>query len=275
MLFLGVFALCSLVLKIVLLCLVDAKKLRSRSYFYLLVLFAFQNLSEMVGYFLLSRESLLVNNAVDVYLIAVYFISASVLVITLSNRFILGRWVLLVYAFPFFFAIAHAAGMLVEGYVFQGFALVRVPGPWGLYIDIYLLVVSAISVILFCLSETKKPADWAILAYTIINIGTVVLQSCGFKASPAVLQPIVTILLSVFIFIEAKSATAYRFHGFLYRNWKGFLILNSTQSFTEKTDALKGLLIESAMIQTEFVQKEAAKKLGTSTSTISRRIEQN
>ena len=269
---LGIFAAISLLFKLALLALVDASKLRSRTLYFILFLLAIQNTCEAVGFFLLGHGSPYVNALVDLYLIAAYFLCAAIFIVSLQ-QWIEWSWKTnLLYLVPAFFATAHINGLLVDGYVFQGFALIRSPAEWSEAVDVF-FVFTCFFGALIPLKTGHSWADRWMAMYALSTLLVAVLQAVGYQATSAIVQPVITIGMSYCLFMEARSKNGFRVSGFFYRNWKGLKALNKPGlTLVERREAFDSAIIGGAMIQAQKKQKDAALIVGTTPSNLNKII---
>lgn len=269
---LGVFALLSLGLKVTLLALVNTRRLRSVHYFLLLIFLAAQNGAEALGYAALLHYPELGGRAVDVYMVALYFIAASIFCIAL------GRWMVRPGMIGFVYLVAagisamHLSGLLVEGYRFQGYALVRIRGDFFWIADAFLLISACVGATVPFLIKSKRVSDYAVSGFSVTLLSVVLLQLFDIDATTAVIQPVFAIALSISLLIEAKSKRMLRLQGVIYRTCAGVRTINSKLPLAEKLKILEEQQIVAALMVAENVQCRAANDLGISGSAISKKL---
>ena len=267
---LGVIALLGFLFKASLLSLVDATKLKDKAYFHLLFYIMLINLVESAGYFVYERNPRWSEWLVDIYMILLYFIAAS-LIVVLANRFVERKTDNYVYGFACALSVAHISGLLVQGYSFQGFALVRIPAQFQIVSDLFLIAGGLCGCLLPLFPLSFKRSDVALFSYSLVLTLVITLQVFDIKATTGLFLAGISMFLTYYLFVDAKNERCFRLQSRLFRTVE-FLKLaqHDDRDFAQASNAAKRIEVDAAMIRTKGSKIMAATMLNTSPATISR-----
>ncbi len=280
--YLGTIAAIAFVIKSAILFNIQIKDRMSHAFVLLCLFFVFQNAVEFLGYFTYLRSPALGELFIHLYLIASYFVFPSLLVfaVTLTNSAWYNRVRLAAYSIALLFTLAHAGGLVVDGFVFLGWSVITQPGPlyWAVMGYILLCCVSVVSLLLYQLKTNPIPEIrqnarvtlWAFTPIIAVAAGVLGLRLLGFNSSSAVSLPIATI---IFLYVMLLHTNGNLF--WLSTKLKSILVImkmDHNVSFDAIIQELEKVRIHEALKRTDGQQKNAAELLGIPASTLNKRL---
>ena len=280
--YLGTIAAIAFVIKCAILFNVEIKDRVSQAFVLLCLFFVFQNAVEFLGYFTYVRSTSLGELFIHLYLVATYFVFPSLLVyaLALTNSPWFGWIRLAAYSISFVFALAHAGGFVVDGFVFLGWSVITEPGPlyWTVMSYILACCVAVVPLLLFQLrtnssQDVRQNARVTLWAFTpIIAVAACVLslRLIGFNSSSAISLPIATVIF-LYIMLLHTNGNLFWFSTKL-KSIVVIMKMDHDASFDAIITELEKVRIQEALKLTDGQQKNAAALLGIPASTLNKRL---
>ena len=280
--YLGTFAAIAFVIKCAILFNIQIKDRVSQAFVLLCLFIVVQNAVEFLGYFTYLKSPSLGELFIHFYLIAAYFVFPSLLVYALAlvNSPWYSRVRLTAYSISFVIALAHAGGLVVDGFVFLGWSVITEPGPlyWAAMSYVLLCCVTVVSLLFYqhrtnSNHEIRHNTRVTLWAFTpIVAVAAVVLglRLIGFNSSSAVSLPMATV---IFLYVMLLHTNGNLF--WLSTKLKSILVImkmDHNVSFEEIIRELEKVRIQEALKLTGGQQKIAAELLGIPPSTLNKRL---
>jgi hypothetical protein len=280
--YLGTIAAFAFVIKSAILFNVQIKDRTSQAFVLLCLFFVFQNAVEFLGYFTYLKSTSLGELFVHLYLLATYFVFPSLLVfsLALTGSKWFARMRLAAYSLSCLFALAHAGGFVVDGFIFLGWSVITEPGPLYWIVMSYILLCCAFAVLHLVyqlqtntsqeVRQNARVALWAFTPIIAVAAGVLGLRLLGFNSSSAVSLPIATV---VFLYIMLLHTNGNLF--WFSTKLKSILVImkmDHNVSFDAIICELEKVRIHEALKLTEGQQNHAAELLGIPASTLNKRL---
>ena len=286
--FLGSFALVGFLLKTLILFNVEIKSRIAESFVVLCIFFIVQNVAEFLGYVtyfrsLGSEQSVALGQFfIHIYMIALYFIFPSVLLLALaltdSPLFNKARRVL--YSISLGLTLAQLGGFVIAGFDYVGWTVITQPGSLYWLGMLYILSCAGATLV-HLVYQYHVNKDYAVRFNCKVNLiafaplfavafGVLFLRAAGFNSSSAISLPLATI---AFLFIMLLHTNGNLF--WLTTKFKtvlAVLLMNRDASVDEIIGRIEKLRIEEALKVTNGQQKNAAALINLPPSTLNKKI---
>ncbi|MEX0963815.1 MAG: helix-turn-helix domain-containing protein [Pseudohongiellaceae bacterium] len=282
LLYLGAFALIGIILKLIILFNVSIKSKIAESFAVLCIFFLIQNVAEFLGYFTYNVSETLGLGFVHIYMIALYFIFPSVLLLalTLVEFKHLRAAKVFMYSLAGLLSLAHFSGYVVEGIKFVGWSAITTPGEYyGLVMAFIVLnSLGTLGVLLyhyiansnFEIRSRCKVNLMAFLPMCAVASIVILFRLAGFESSTAISMPLATIF---FLFVMLLQTNGNIFWASLRLK---ILLSVLTQKNINTLDEILGniekLRITEALRASNGIQRNAAKLLSVPPSTLNKKI---
>ena len=282
LMYLGAFALIGAVLKLVILFNVSIKSKIAESFVVVCLIFLVQNVAEFLGYFTYSISPELGSFFVHIYMIALYFIFPSVLILALT----LVEFKHLRSAKVFLFGIAglisaaHGGGFIIDGTKFIGWSAVTTPAAYY-WVVLAFIVLSSFTT-LFVLFyhyivnrnfEIRSRCKVNLLAFSpmVVVVSIVILfRLAGFDSSTAISLPLATIF---FLFVMLLQTNGNIFWASLrLKILMSVITLKNINTLDDILGNIEKLRITEALRASNGMQRNAAKLLSVPPSTLNKKI---
>lgn len=282
LIYLGLIALVGIVLKTAILFNISIKSQISQSFAVVCIFFLLQNVAEFLGYFTYNVSEQLSFAFVHVYMIALYFIFPSILVLALSlvefKRLRTAKAFL--YGVSLLISIAHVNGLVITGIKFIGWSAVTTPGEyyWAAAGYSMLVAIWAVGVLLKHLLannsfEIRSRAKVNLFAFSpiFLVVGLVLLfRLAGFESSTALMLPLATIF---FLFVMLLQTNGNIFWASLrLKILMSVLTLKNINTLDDILGNIEKIRISEALRASNGMQRNAAKLLNVPPSTLNKKI---
>lgn len=280
--YLGSFALMGFVLKALILFNVEIKSKLAESFVVLCIFFIIQNAAEFLGYFTYLKSPVIGQLFIHLYVIAMYFIFPSVLILALAlaDSPLLKQARLVLYSISGLLTLAHVAGYSVAGFEFLGWSVITRPGPFY-WIAMVFIIVCCLATLAYLVYQYKYHRDFAVrfnckvnlVAFApLLTVAFVVLylRIAGYNSSSAISFPLATI---TFLFIMLLHTNGNLF--WLTTKFKtviAVMLMDRNASVDEIIGRIEKLRIEEALKVTNGQQKSAAALINLPPSTLNKKI---
>lgn len=282
LIYLGAFALIGIILKLIILFNVSIKSKIAESFVVVCVVLLVQNVAEFLGYFTYSTSESLSFAFVHIYMIALYFIfpSALVLALTLVEFKYLRSAKVFFYGIAGLISVAHFAGYIIAGIKFIGWSAVTTPGSYY-WAAIGFIVLSALSTLAVLFYHYIANSDFEIRSRSKVNLmaiapmfGVVVIvvlfRLAGFESSTAISLPLATIY---FLFVMLLQTNGNIFWASLrLKILISVLTLKNINTLDEILGNIEKIRITEALRASNGMQRNAAKLLSVPPSTLNKKI---
>ena len=261
---------------------VQIKSKVAESFAILCVFFIIQNVAEFLAYFTYLRSESLGLFFVHLYLIALYFMFPSIVVLALT----LGKFRHLrtasigLYAMAGMLTLMHASGWTVSGFTFLGWSVITQPGPlyWLTMGSILCSVLATIGYLFYQVNfnqdhEARYNCKVNLMAFSplvAVAFGVLGLRLMGYNSSSSVSLPLATVS---FMFIMLLHTNGNLF--WLSTKFKTILavvMMDKNSSIDEILARIEKLRIEEALKVTRGEQKSAARLIDIPPSTLNKKI---
>ena len=280
--YLGLIALVGIVLKLTILFSVSIKSKISECFAMLCLFFLLQNVAEFLGFFTYSISVELGAIFVHMYMITLFFIFPSLMVLALAlveyKHLKLAKIVF--YGISVIISAAYAAGYVVEGVKFVGWSAITTPGQYYWIAVAYpvLMALSAVVVLAkhflanssFKIRERCKVNLLALAPMVLLIIGVLAFRAAGFESSTAIAMPLATIF---FLFVMLLQTNENIFWASLrLKIILSVLTLKKINTLDEILGNIEKLRITEALRASNGMQRNAAKLLSIPPSTLNKKI---
>lgn len=282
LIYLSIFALIGVILKLIILFNVSIKSKIAESFVVVCIVLLVQNVSEFLGYLTYSTSESLSFAFVHAYMIALYFIfpSALVLALTLVEFKYLRSAKLFLYGIAGLISVAHFAGYIIDGIKFIGWSAVTTPGSYY-WAAIGFIVLSALSTLVVLFYHYIANSNFEIRSRSKVNLmaiapmfGVVIVVAlfrlAGFESSTAISLPLATIY---FLFVMLLQTNGNIFWASLrLKILMSVLTLKNINTLDEILGNIEKLRITEALRASNGMQRNAAKLLSVPPSTLNKKI---
>jgi len=282
LIYLGLFALIGIVIKLTILFNVSIKSKIAQSFAVVCILFLVQNVSEFLGYFTYGASESLGLGFVHIYMIALYFTLPAVLVLalTLVEYKRLRSAKVFLYSIAGFISVAHFGGYIVDGIKFIGWSAVTTPGSyyWAAISFIMLNALGTVSVLFYHYIvngnfEIRSRCKVNLLAFTpmfAVVVLVALFRLAGFESSTAISLPLATMF---FLFVMLLQTNGNIFWASLrLKILMSVLTLKNINTLDEILGNIEKLRITEALRASNGMQRNAAKLLSVPPSTLNKKI---
>jgi len=282
LIYLSVFALIGIVIKLTILFNVSIKSKIAQSFAVVCILFLVQNVSEFLGYFTYGVSESLGLGFVHIYMIVLYFTLPAVLILalTLVEFKRLQSAKVFLYGIAGFISVAHVGGYIVDGVKFIGWSAVTTPGSyyWAAISFIILNALGTVSVLFYhyivnCNFEIRSRCKVNLLAFAPMFAVVVIValfRLAGFESSTAVSLPLATMF---FLFVMLLQTNGNIFWASLrLKILMSVLTLKNINTLDEILGNIEKLRITEALRASNGMQRNAAKLLSVPPSTLNKKI---
>lgn len=282
LIYLGGFALVGILLKLTILFNVSIKSKIAESFVVLCILFLVQNVAQFLGYFTYNVSADLGLGFVHIYMIALYFIFPSVLLLALTlveyKHLRMARYFL--YSISACISFAHFGGLIVDGIKFVGWSAVTTPGEyyWAAIAFIVLSSLGALVVLIYHYLgnsnfEIRSRCKVNLLAFSpmfaVVCI-VALFRLAGFDSSTAISLPLATIF---FLFVMLLQTNGNIFWASLrLKILISVITLKNINTLDEILGNIEKLRITEALRASNGMQRNAAKLLSVPPSTLNKKI---
>lgn len=282
LMYLGAFALIGILLKLTILFNVSIKSKIAESFVIVCILFLVQNVAEFLGYFTYNVSEELGLGFVHFYMLALYFIFPSVLLLALTLvefKHLRGAKVFL-YGLAGLLSLAHLGGYVVDGIKFVGWSAITTPGQYyGLVMAFIVLNSLATLAVLFYHYiansdfEIRSRCKVNLLAFSpMFAVASIVIlfRLAGFDSSTAITMPLATMF---FLFVMLLQTNGNIFWASLrLKILLSVLTLKNINTLDEILGNIEKLRITEALRASNGMQRNAAKLLSVPPSTLNKKI---
>jgi len=282
LIYLSLFALIGIVVKLTILFNVSIKSKIAESFAVVCILFLVQNVSEFLGYFTYGASQSLGLGFVHIYMIALYFIFPSVLILALT----LAEFKHLRSAKVFFYGIAglislaHFSGLVIDGIKFIGWSAVTTPAAyyWAAIAYIVFCALATLAVLSFHFIandsfEVRNRCKVNLFAFApmfAVLILVALFRMTGFESSTALSLPMATVF---FLFVMLLQTNGNIFWASLrLKILISVLTLKNINTLDEILGSIEKLRITEALRASNGMQRDAARLLSVPPSTLNKKI---
>ncbi len=282
LIYLGLIALIGIVLKVTILFNISIKTQISECFAVLCIFFLLQNVSEFLGYFTYNVSESLGLAFVHMYMISLYFIFPSVMVLALAlvEYKHLKQARFLLYSIATLISVAHMSGFVVDGIKFIGWSALTTPGEyyWVAAVFSVLMAFSAVGVLLkhwlannnFEIRSRCKINLFAFTPMFLVLTLVLLFRMAGFESSTALVMPLSTIF---FLFVMLLQTNGDIFWASLrMKIILSVLTLKSINTLDTILGNIEKLRITEALRASNGMQRYAAKLLSVPPSTLNKKI---
>jgi hypothetical protein len=280
--YLGIVAFIGAILKLSILFNVSIKSKIAESFAVVCILFLLQNVFEFLGYFSYSASEQLAMTFVHLYMVALYFIFPSVLILalTLVEFKRLKSAKIFLFGISSFITMAHFGGYIVDGIKFIGWSAVTTPGPYY-WAAIAFIILNAVATLLVLFYHYIANSSFEIRSRCKVNLlaflpmfGVVcvvaLFRLAGFDSSSAISLPLATIF---FLFVMLLQTNGNIFWVSLrLKIIMSVLTLKNINTLDEILSNIEKLRITEALKASNGMQRNAAKLLSVPPSTLNKKI---
>lgn len=282
LIYLSAFAFIGVVLKLIILFNVSIKSKVAESFVVVCIVLLIQNVSEFLGYFTFGASESLGFGFVHVYMIALYFIFPSVLVLALTlveYKYLRSAKVFL-YGVAGLISVAHFSGYIVDGIKFIGWSAVTTPGSYY-WVAISFIVLGALSTLAVLFYHYIANSDFEVRSRCRVNLLAVaplfavviivaLFRLAGFDSSTALSLPLATVF---FLFVMLLQANGNIFWASLrLKILISVLTLKNINTLDEILGNIERIRITEALRASNGMQRNAAKLLSVPPSTLNKKI---
>lgn len=280
--YLGVFALIGILLKLVILFNVSIKSKIAQSFVVVCVMFLLQNVSEFLAYFTYLSSEQLSSMFIHIYLNTLYFIFPSILILALTlvefKHLTVAKITL--YGMASIVALGHLGGYVVEGVDFLHWTAVIVHGEFY-WLAMGFIVLNVMVTLIVLVANNMANSNFEIrnrcrvnlLAFTpIFLVACLVLlfKLAGFNSSSAVSLPLATVF---FLFVMLLQTNGNIFWASLrLKILLSVITLKNINTLDEILGSIEKLRITEALRASNGMQRNAAKLLSIPPSTLNKKI---
>jgi len=282
LIYLSLFALIGIVVKLTILFNVSIKSKIAESFAVVCIMFLVQNVSEFLGYFTYGASQSLGLGFVHIYMIALYFIFPSVLILALT----LAEFKHLRSAKAFFYGIAglislaHFSGFVIDGIKFIGWSAVTTPGAYYWAAIAYIVFCALATLIVLSYHflandsfEVRNRCKVNLLAFApmfAVLILVALFRMAGFESSTALSLPLATVF---FLFVMLLQTNGNIFWASLrLKILMSVLTLKNINTLDEILGSIEKLRITEALRASNGMQRDAARLLSVPPSTLNKKI---
>ncbi len=282
LMFLGAVAFIGMILKVAILFNVSIKSQIAESFVVVCLFFLLQNVSEFLGYFTYTISEQVGLAFVHMYMIALYFLFPSVLVLALTlvefKHLKTARTVL--YGIAFCITAAHLGGYIVDGIKFVGWSAVTTPGSYYWAAITYPMLMAIFTVIVLFKHyiansnfEIRNRCKVNLLAFSpmfLVAALVILFRLAGFESSTAITMPAATIF---FLFVMLLQTNGNIFWASLrLKILMSVLTQKNINTLDEILGNIEKLRITEALKASNGMQRNAAKLLSVPPSTLNKKI---
>jgi hypothetical protein len=280
--YLGVFALIGILIKLTILFNVSIKSNIAQSFVVVCTLFLLQNASEFLAYFTYIPAEQLSVTFIHIYVNTLYFLLPSILVLALTlvefKHLTIAKVAL--YGFASLLTLAHLGGYLVEGVKFLQWTAITTPGEYYWVVLAFLafnvlatLSVLCANVIASSNFEIRNRCKVNLLAFAPISLVIVLVmlfRLAGFNSSTAISLPLATIF---FLFVMLLQSNDNIFWASLrLKILMSVLTVKKINTLDEILGSIEKVRITEALRASNGMQRNAAKLLSVPPSTLNKKI---
>ncbi len=280
--YLGVFAFIGVLLKLAILFNISIKSKIAESFAVVCILFLVQNVAEFLGYFTVSSSEQLSVVFIHIYMISLYFIFPSVLVLalTLVEFKHLGSAKVALYSISSLISVAHFAGFIIDGVKFLGWSAITTPGAYY-WFAIAFIVLNAITALIVLFYHYIANSSFEIRSRCKVNLLAfspmfavlcivALFRLAGFNSSLAISMPLATIF---FLFVMLLQSNGNIFWVSLrFKIIMSVLTLKNISTLDEILRNIEKIRITEALKASNGMQRNAAKLLNVPPSTLNKKI---
>jgi DNA-binding protein Fis len=280
--YLGVFALIGILVKLAILFNVSMKSKIAQSFVAVCTLFLLQNVSEFLAYFTYLPSEQLSVMFIHIYMNTLYFIFPSILVLALTlvefRHLAIAKIAL--YGMASLLTVAHLGGYLVEGVKFLQWTAITTPGEyyWVVLAFLAVNVLATLSVLVANMVassnfEVRNRCRVNLLAFApifLVIVLVMLFRLAGFESSTAVSLPLATVF---FLFVMLLQTNGNIFWASLrLKILISVLTLKNINTLDEILGNIEKIRITEALRASNGMQRNAAKLLSVPPSTLNKKI---
>jgi len=282
LIYLSVFALIGIVIKLTILFNVSIKSKIAQSFAVVCIFFLVQNVSEFLGYFTYGASESLGLSFVHMYMVGLYFVFPAVLILalTLVEYKRLRSAQIFLYSIAGFITVAHFGGYVVDGIKFIGWTAITVHGSyyWVALSFIVLNALGTVSVLFYHYIvnsnfEIRSRCKVNLLAFApmfAVSVIVALFKLAGFESSSAISLPLATMF---FLFVMLLQTNGNIFWASLrLKILMSVLTLKNINTLDEILGNIEKLRIAEALRASNGMQRNAAKLLSVPPSTLNKKI---
>lgn len=280
--YLGVFALIGILIKLAILFNVSIKSKIAQSFVVVCTLFLLQNVSEFLAYFTYFPSEQLSVMFIHIYMNTLYFIMPAILVLALTLVEFRHLKVAKIglYGMASLLTLAHFGGYLVVGVKFLQWTAITTPGEYYWVVQAFLAVnvaatlgVLGVNVLANNNFEVRSRCKVNLLAFAPIFLVVVLVmlfRLAGFESSTAVSLPLATIF---FLFVMLLQTNGNIFWASLrLKILMSVLTVKNINTLDEILGSIEKIRITEALRASNGMQRNAAKLLSLPPSTLNKKI---
>ncbi|MFT7472964.1 MAG: DNA-binding protein Fis [Kiritimatiellia bacterium] len=280
--YLGVFALIGILIKLAILFNVSIKSKIAQSFVVVCTLFLLQNVSEFLAYFTYIPSEQLSVMFIHIYMNTLYFIFPAILILalTLVEFKHLTAAKIALYGMASLLTLAHLGGYLVEGVRFLQWTAITLPGEYYSVILVFLAInvlvtlgVLVVNVVANSSFEIRYRCKVNLLAFApifLVIVLVMLFRLAGFDSSTAVSLPLATVF---FLFVMLLQTNGNIFWASLrLKILMSVLTLKNINTLDEILGNIEKIRITEALRASNGMQRNAAKLLSIPPSTLNKKI---
>ncbi len=280
--FLGVFALIGILIKLAILFNVSIRSKIAQSFVVVCTLFLLQNVSEFLAYFTYLPSEQLSVLFIHIYMNTLYFIFPAIFVLALTlvefRQLIVAKIVL--YGMASLLTLAHLGGYLIEGVKFLQWTAITTPGEYYWVIQAFLainvlatlsvLVINAIACSNFEIRNRCKVNLLAFAPIFLVIVLVMLFRLAGFDSSTAISLPLATIFFLCVMLLQTNNNIFWA--SLRLKILMSVLTLKNINTLDEILGNIEKLRITEALRASNGMQRNAAKLLSVPPSTLNKKI---
>ncbi|PCI76351.1 MAG: hypothetical protein COB20_10810 [SAR86 cluster bacterium] len=280
--YLGIFALIGILLKLAILFNVSIKSKIAQSFVVVCTLFLLQNVSEFLAYFTYIPAEQLSVMFIHIYMNTLYFIFPSILVLalTLVEFKHLTAAKIALYGMASLITLAHLGGYVIEGVKFLQWTAITTPAEYY-WLAMVFIVINVLATFTVLITNTMANSDFEIrnrckvnlLAFApifLVAVLVMLFRLAGFDSSSAISLPLATVF---FLFVMLLQTNGNIFWASLrLKILMSVLTLKNINTLDEILGNIEKLRITEALRASNGMQRNAAKLLSVPPSTLNKKI---
>lgn len=278
----GVFALIGILIKLAILFNVSIKSKIAQSFVVVCTLFLLQNVVEFLAYFTYLPAEQLSVMFIHTYMLTLYFIFPSVLILALTlvefKHLTVAKIAL--YCMASLLTLAHFGGYLVESVVFLRWTAITAPGEYYSLVQAFIVIniLATLGVLIVNITanssfEIRSRCKVNLLAFApllLVAVLVMLFRLAGFNSSTAISMPLATMF---FLFVMLLQTNGNIFWASLrLKILMSVLTLKNINTLDEILGNIEKLRITEALRASNGMQRNAAKLLSVPPSTLNKKI---
>lgn len=280
--YLGIFALIGILLKIVILFNVSIKSKIAQSFVVVCMLFLLQNVSEFLAYFTYLPAEQLSLMFIHIYMNTLYFIFPAILILalTLVEFRHLAAAKIALYGMAAMVSLGYAGGYVVESVKFLQWTAITTPAEYY-WVSMSFIILNVLATFIVLIANKLANSDFEIRSRCKVNLlafAPLLLLACmvmlfrlaGYESSSAVSLPLATMF---FLFVMLLQTNGNIFWASLrLKILLSVLTLKNINTLDEILGNIEKLRITEALRASNGMQRNAAKLLSVPPSTLNKKI---